>query len=96
MKIGLVIYGDLETLTGGYLYDRMLVEFLRSRGDVVQIFSLPWRNYGRHLFDNLSQRLVRPVSEAQLDILLEDELNHPSLFRLNRRLKERCTILSCP
>jgi glycosyltransferase involved in cell wall biosynthesis len=89
LKIGLVIYGDLETLTGGYLYDRMLVEFLRSRGDVVKIFSLPWRNYGRHLFDNLSQTLVRPVSEAQLDILIEDELNHPSLFRLNRRMKER-------
>lgn len=87
MKLGLVIYGDFETLTGGYLYDRMLVEFLRSRGDVVEIFSLPWRNYGRHLFDNLSQRLIRSVSAAQLDVLLEDELNHPSLFRLNRRLK---------
>jgi glycosyltransferase involved in cell wall biosynthesis len=91
LRIGLVIYGDLETLTGGYLYDRKLVEFLRSRGDVVAIFSLPWRNYGTHLFDNLSQRLIRSVSEARLDVLLEDELNHPSLFRLNRRLKAGVT-----
>jgi glycosyltransferase involved in cell wall biosynthesis len=94
LRIGLVIYGDLETLTGGYLYDRKLVEFLRSRGDVVQIFSLPWRNYGKHLLDNLSQRLIRSVSEAQLDVLLEDELNHPSLFRLNRKLKTSYPIIS--
>jgi len=89
LKIGLVIYGDLETLTGGYLYDRMLVEFLRSQGDVVEIFSLPWRNYARHLLDNISDGLIRSLSEARLDVLLEDELNHPSLFRINRRLKSK-------
>ncbi len=96
MKVGLVIYGDLETLTGGYLYDRMLVEFLRSRGDVVDIFSLPWRNYGRHLLDNLSRSLIRSVSESHLDVLLEDELNHPSLFALNRRMRAsvNCPIVS--
>jgi glycosyltransferase involved in cell wall biosynthesis len=94
LRIGLVIYGDLETLTGGYLYDRKLVEFLRSRGDVVQIFSLPWRNYGTHLLDNLSQNLIRSVSGAGLDVLLQDELNHPSLFRLNRKLKASYPIVS--
>ncbi len=94
LRVGLVIYGDLDTLTGGYLYDRKLVEFLRSRGDVVQIFSLPWRNYGAHLLDNLSQKLISSVSGARLDILLEDELNHPSLFRLNRKLKASYPIVS--
>lgn len=87
MRIGFVIYGDLETLTGGYLYDRMLVQYMRSQGDSVEIFSLPWRNYGRHLLDNMSLRLTRSLSAARLDLLLQDELNHPSLFRLNRRLK---------
>jgi hypothetical protein len=33
MRIGLVIYGSLDTVTGGYLYDRKLVEHLRTRGD---------------------------------------------------------------
>ncbi len=94
LRIGLVIYGHLDTLTGGYLYDRKLVEFLRSEGDVVEIFSLPWRNYGKHLLDNLSQKLIRSVSEARLDVLLEDELNHPSLFRLNRKLKANYPIVS--
>jgi glycosyltransferase involved in cell wall biosynthesis len=69
------------------------VEFLRSQGDVVDIFSLPWRNYGRHLLDNLSQTFIRSLVEARLDVLLEDELNHPSLFRLNRKLKAS---VSCP
>ena len=49
MRIGLIIYGSLDTLTGGYLYDRLLVEHLRRQGDHVDIISLPWRTYGRHL-----------------------------------------------
>jgi glycosyltransferase involved in cell wall biosynthesis len=79
MKIGLVIYGSLDTLSGGYMYDRMLVEYLRAQGDTVEIISLPWRNYAAHLSDNFSFRL--PVN---LDILIQDELNHPSLIVANR------------
>jgi len=54
MKLGLIIYGSLDTLSGGYLYDRKLVEYLRRCGDTVEVISLPWRNYARHLADNLS------------------------------------------
>ena len=78
MKIGIVIYGSLETLSGGYLYDRKLVEYLRSQGDTVEIISLPWRNYAAHLGDNFSFRLP-----PGLDILIQDELNHPSLIGAN-------------
>jgi glycosyltransferase involved in cell wall biosynthesis len=81
-----MIYGSLDTLTGGYLYDRRLVEHLRQQGDEVIVFSLPWRRYGAHLLDNFSSHLVREVAAAQLDLLLEDELNHPSLVWLNRPL----------
>ena len=79
MKLGLVIYGSLDTLSGGYLYDRKLVEYLRSQGDAVEIISLPWRNYAAHLTDNLRFRLPK-----NLDILIQDELNHPSLIFANR------------
>ena len=79
MKIGLIIYGSLDTLSGGYLYDRKLVEFLRSQGDMVEIISLPWRNYAAHLLDNLHIRLP-----SGLDLLIQDELNHPSLVLANR------------
>jgi glycosyltransferase involved in cell wall biosynthesis len=78
MKIGLVIYGSLETLSGGYLYDRKLVEYLRLQGDTVEIISIPWRNYAAHLGDNFSFRLP-----PGLDILIQDELNHPSLIGAN-------------
>ncbi len=79
MKIGLVIYGSLDTVSGGYLYDRRLVEYLRSRADTVEIISLPWRNYVAHLTDNLHFRLP-----PHLDLLIQDELNHPSLILANQ------------
>jgi glycosyltransferase involved in cell wall biosynthesis len=89
VHIGLVIYGSLETVTGGYIYDRMLVEHLRHQGDLVDIISLPWRDYGRHLIDNVSWSVYRRLRSARLDILLEDELNHPSLLGLNHWLRSR-------
>jgi glycosyltransferase involved in cell wall biosynthesis len=80
MKIGFLIYGSLDTLSGGYLYDRKLVEYLRAQGDTVEIISLPWRNYAAHLSDNFTFKLP-----ANLDILVQDELNHPSLIAANRK-----------
>ena len=41
MRVGLVIYGSIETLIGGYLYDRRLLDHLASRG--VEVISLPPR-----------------------------------------------------
>ncbi len=80
MYLALVIYGSLDILSGGYLYDRKLVEYLRAQGDSVEVVSMPWRNYAAHLTDNLSFRLPRG-----LDLVIEDELNHPSLIAANRR-----------
>lgn len=80
MHIGLIIYGSLDTMSGGYLYDRMLVAYLEAQGDTVDVISLPWRNYLSHLTDNLHFRL-----HPGLDLLIEDELNHPSLLAANAR-----------
>jgi glycosyltransferase involved in cell wall biosynthesis len=96
MRIGLIIYGSLDTLSGGYLYDRKLVEYLRSQGDTVEIISLPWRNYAAHLTDNFHFRLPDVVARRStattkqaplhqsFDILVQDELNHPSLILANQ------------
>ncbi len=89
MRIGLIIYGDLRTISGGFIYDRMLVEHLRRRGDHVEVISLSLRNYPRHLGDNISRALRRRLWKVSLDVLLEDELNHPSLFWTNRWLSEK-------
>jgi glycosyltransferase involved in cell wall biosynthesis len=96
MRVGMVIYGSLETLTGGYLYDRKLAEHLSAHGDDVDVISLPWRNYGRHLCDNVSPSLARRMDRGQFDVLVQDELNHPSLVLTNRRLKNRsrCPIVA--
>ncbi|HEX7504353.1 MAG TPA: hypothetical protein VF336_03710, partial [Syntrophales bacterium] len=89
MNIGLVIYGTLDTVTGGYLYDRKLVEHLQRCGDRVVVFSMPIGSYFRNLADNFSSMLLSSLSGSSLDILIEDELNHPSLFFLNQRLRRR-------
>jgi len=87
VRLGLLLYGSLDLLSGGFLYDRILVDYLRSRGDEVEVISLPWRSYPVSLLDNFSGALLRRLRQAPLDLLLQDELAHPSLFWLNRRLK---------
>ena len=88
MHIGLVVYGDLSTMSGGFLYDRKLVEHLRESGDEVEVISLPWHRYPRLLAHNFSGSLRRRIIGLDLDLLLQDELNHPSLFRLNGSLRD--------
>lgn len=87
MRVGLIIYGSLDTISGGYLYDRKLVQHLQSQGEQVEVISLPWRSYPRHLGDNLSSDWRRRLRDTQVDILLQDELNHPSLAWINQELR---------
>ena len=89
MHIGLVIYGHLDMISGGYLYNRQLVNYWRKAGHRVTIFSLPWRSYWRHLGDNFAFRWLHNVLQTDLDVLIQDELNHPSLIGLNHLLRRR-------
>lgn len=89
MRIGLVIYGSLDQGSGGYLYDRLLVDSLRRHGHQVEVISLPPRPYLRNLGDNFSPGLRRRLLGLELDVLLQDELNHPSLLWLNDSLRGR-------
>jgi glycosyltransferase involved in cell wall biosynthesis len=89
MRVALVLYGDLAFISGGFLYDRMLVDYLRRWGEEVEIVSLPWRSYPAGLLDNLSPALKRRLASIKADVILQDELAHPSLFCLNRHLQGR-------
>ncbi len=89
MRAGLIIYGSLDTLSGGYLYDRMLVRALAADGWDVEVFSLPWRDYAQHLGDNFSRAWLERLRRAAVDVMIQDELNHPSLVWVNRRLAGR-------
>lgn len=89
MRVGLIVYGDLDLVSGGNLYDGMLVEHLRSRGHEVEIVSLPHGSYARHLAQNFKPGLLRRLAMARFDVLVQDELIHPSVFHLNERLRRR-------
>ena len=66
-----------------------LRQHLRRRGDEVEVISVPWRPYGWGLLDNLSPALLERLSRASFQLLLQDELVHPTLFRLNHWLRRR-------
>jgi glycosyltransferase involved in cell wall biosynthesis len=87
MRVGLILHGNLKTVSGGFFYDRMLVDYLRRQEDQVEIISLPWLVYARALLGNVSPRVWRRIQEVSVDVYLQDELAHPSLFWLNRRLR---------
>ena len=92
MHLGLIIYGKINTLTGGYIYDKILVEYLQKCGHRVDIISYPQRNYRRCLLDNFSPNRCAELVKSQYDLLLQDELNHPSLFLSNRRLQKKSNV----
>jgi glycosyltransferase involved in cell wall biosynthesis len=87
MRVGLVIYGSLEFRSGGFLYDRMLVETLRQAGDEVDVISLPWQSYGACIAHNFSPTLRTRLRGWRGDVMLQDELVHPSLLFLNRAIR---------
>ena len=87
MRIGFIIYGSLDTLTGGYLYDRIVAQGLSELGHEVEVISLPAGSYLRKLCCGFSSGLWRRLLTGGFDILIQDELCHPSLFLVNRRLR---------
>ena len=89
MDLGLVIYGSLDSLTGGYIYDRILVDYLRQCGHRVDIISLAPGPYSRHLLDCFSPVLRSNLLNSDCDVLLQDELSHPSLCRINHLLQRK-------
>lgn len=89
MRIGLITYDSLDTASGGSVYNRMVVERLQQEGDEVENIVLPWQSYALRLADNLAEELFERLRDAPFDLLLQDESCHPSLFRLNRRLRRQ-------
>lgn len=89
MRIGLIIYGSLNTETGGYLYDRKMTRELIQLGHTVEVISLPGGAYLRRLGHAWSPGLWRRLLVSGVDVLVQDELCHPSLFVVNRLLRRQ-------
>lgn len=88
MHIGLVVYGGLDRQSGGYLYDRILTEHLRAAGHTVTVVPQPERRfYAPRVLDNFDRAFWQRLASASFDVLLQDELNHPSLAWGNRWLR---------
>jgi glycosyltransferase involved in cell wall biosynthesis len=92
MRVGLVIYDSLEPRSGGYLYDSRLVETLCTHGDEVEILSQHWQPYPLRLLQNEDGGFLERMLSGNFDVIIQDELNHPSLFALNYRFKQRSRI----
>jgi len=91
MRVGLIVTGSLDTVSGSHLYDRKLADYLRGCGDTVEVFSLPPRSTLGLLAHNVATGWQKKIEAAQLDVLLQDEASHPALLSLNRRLRSRVT-----
>jgi glycosyltransferase involved in cell wall biosynthesis len=94
VRVGLIVFGSLDVLSGGNLYDRMLVSSLKDSGHDVELVSIPHRSYALDLVRNFSRALERQLMNGSFEVLVQDELIHPSVFRLNRALRERFPIAS--
>lgn len=61
MRVGFIVYGELERVAGGHIYDRLVVEQLRALGDEVVVISLE------------PAALLPDLAELALDVLVADE-----------------------
>lgn len=87
VTVALVIYGDLDNRSGGFRYDRRLVDRLRARGHRVEIVSQREGSLLRRIM-RPDDRMPEVLCEFEADLLLVDELNHPSFLFRSRRIKK--------
>jgi glycosyltransferase involved in cell wall biosynthesis len=78
MKVGLIVREPLRDQSGGYLYDRKVVEHLRNSGNEVSVYTFPVD--------------TEKVIGDDLELLIEDELCHDGLLEFNLHLKDASPI----
>lgn len=90
VRIAFIIYGDLEMNSGGFLYDRKIVDHLRAQGDSVDVISLPWLGYAEAIsqYKRTGLRVIDALDSEKFDLVIQDELAHPLLAVLNRRIRK--------
>jgi len=73
LRIAWVVYGSLDQISGGYIYERLVVEELRRLGDDVTVISLK------------PGATAPEVSSGDFDVIVGNELCAGELLRLFRR-----------
>ena len=93
MKIAFIIYGDLNKITGGYIYDKHLVDYLEQSNHEIDVIPLPDTSYWKTIRHNFQKNFYEKLTDQHYDLILQDELCHPSLFWLNKSIRNQ---LKCP
>lgn len=97
MRIGWLIYGDLHLQTGGFFYDRQIIQGLRARGHHVDVVTWPWRAAFTAALGSLWGLDWRGVQGKPWDVVVEDGLVMPSLsLRAPRWPFPRVTLMHNP
>jgi len=89
MRIAFLLYGNLNLLTGGFLYDRCLVDYLETNGEELDVMNLPWKSVITGLLDNIFLNAESALKNGDYDLVLEDALASPSLLRFNTCIRNR-------
>jgi len=74
LRIAWVVYGSLEQVSGGYIYDRLVVEKLRALGDTVTVISL-----------TPGARDLPELRREDFDVVVGDELCFRELLLMFQR-----------
>ena len=75
------LIGDINRLTGGYLYQKKLAEYLRSSGAEVDIISV--REMPYPLYFGANFWFLGCCLRKKYDLVIEDEMVHPALWLFN-------------
>ena len=91
MKIAFLMVGDLDRLSGGYLYNKKLVEYFIFSGHEVDIVKIPKLPRLIDIVCNLWFLMI--LIRKPYDLVLEDEMIYPSVFLLNFWLTRRSKVI---
>ena len=94
MTVAFVVFGDIESRSGGYLYDRYLAGALREAGHRVVVVSQRRPGGGRIFYplerlSGYSRRVRRRLASIEPGLVIIDELNHAAALGLIPVLRRR-------
>jgi len=92
-NIAFLMYEKGDIRSGGYLYDDKLIDYLENKNVRVEKISLENNSYLENIKHNFSENLLKRLNH-DVDMVLQDELCHPSLFHLNQKIDKDIPIVS--
>ncbi len=86
MRVAFIVYGRVDQRSGGFLYDYYLISRLEEQGHTVEVISQAEGSIIGKILENVGDTVKR-IRRIKADIIIADELNHPSLFASIRKIR---------